>query len=80
MATKKIVLKKNKSLDKIWHPDSTLVFKSSTEKVVIGRCVNDSLISLDDEALELCKQWKFKYDEELINESDEEEEEEEEDD
>ncbi len=28
----KIVLKKNKSIGHIWHPESTLVFKSAKEK------------------------------------------------
>ena len=27
------MLKKNKDIDKIWHADSTLVFKSSKEKI-----------------------------------------------
>jgi hypothetical protein len=80
MATKKIVLKKNKSLDKIWHPESTLVFKSAKEKIVIGRCVDDCLVSLDEEALELCAQWKFKYDKELVEEGEEEQDEEEQED
>jgi hypothetical protein len=75
MATKKIVLKKNKTLDKIWHPESSLVFKSAKEKIVIGRCVDDCLVCLDQEALELCTQWKFKYDKELIDECEEEQDE-----
>jgi hypothetical protein len=64
----KIILKKLKEYDTMWHPDSTLVFKSSTEKLVIGRYVNNELISLDEEALELCEKWKFKYDSSLIEE------------
>ena len=71
----KIVLKNNKTIGKIWHPESTLVFKSPTEKLVIGRCVNNQIISLDDLCLELCIKWKFKYDAELIEEEEDEEEE-----
>lgn len=58
----KIVLKKLKELDTIWHPESGLVFKSATDKVVISRWVNEENIPLDDEAIELCEKWKFKYD------------------
>lgn len=64
----KIILKKLKEYDTMWHPDSTLVFKSSTEKLVIGRYVDNELISLDEKALELCERFKFKYDSSLIEE------------
>jgi hypothetical protein len=64
--TRKIVLKKNKAIDKIWHPDSTLVFKSPEEKLVIGRLENGQVLPLDDVAIELCEEWKFKYDETLL--------------
>jgi chemotaxis protein histidine kinase CheA len=64
----KIVLKKNKIVNKIWHPESTLVF--SPEKLVIGRFKDGSVISLDDYALDLCVQWKFKYDTSLVEEED----------
>ena len=75
--SRKIMLKKNKDIDKIWHADSTLVFKSSKEKLVIGRCQNGVLIPLDNEALELCVTWKLKYDPECIKKESEEEAEEE---
>ena len=64
----KIILKKNKTLNKIWHPESKLVFKSAQEKLVIGRYENDELIPLDEDALELCTKWKFKYDSSLVDE------------
>jgi len=67
----KIVLKKNTIINKIWHPESTLVFKSSKEKLVIGRFHENEFVSLDDEALELCVQWKFKYDTSLVDEEEE---------
>jgi hypothetical protein len=60
---KKVILKTLKELDTIWHPDSKLVFKSKDDKKVIGRYENNEFIEFDDEALELCKVWKFKYDE-----------------
>ena len=78
-ATKtKITLKKNKEINKIWHQESTLVFKSAEEKVVIGRYTDDELIPLDSEALSLCEEWGFKYDKSLVEEDQPEEEEEEE--
>ena len=69
----KIMLKKLKELNTIWHPDSTLVFKSKDEKFVIGRWVDSTFIDLDDTAIELCETWKFKIDESLIEQPTEEE-------
>ena len=65
---KRKVLKPLKEMETIWHPDSTLVFKSKTEKVVIGRWINGEFVPLDEEAVELCTQWSFKYDQELYDE------------
>jgi hypothetical protein len=69
----KIVLKKLKDTDNVWHSESTLVFKSSKDKVVIGRYFEKEIIPLDDLCLELCSKWKFKYDKDLVEEEDEEE-------
>ena len=73
-SSKKIVLKKLVSHNTIWHPESTLVFKSQKDKLVIGRYVNDEIIPLDDNALQLCELWKFKPDESLIDEQEDEQE------
>ena len=73
----KILLKKHKELDTIWHPDSTLVFKSSKEKVVNGRWVDNEFIPLDIDAVNLCRKWSFKYDEDIAATFMDEEEEEE---
>ena len=86
MSNKKVVLKKLKELGKIWHDDSRLVFKSETEKLVIGRYEDNKFIPLDNEAVIRCKTWNFKYDpsieveglEEQENEEEEDDEEEEE--
>ena len=64
----KIALKKNNIINKIWHPESTLVFKSITEKLVIGRFCDNEFISIDEKTLDLCVQWKFKYDTSLVEE------------
>jgi len=65
---RKIVLKNLKSHKTIWHPESTLVYKSRKERVVIGRYVDSELIPLDEEALDLCEKWNMKPDESLIDE------------
>ena len=85
VAKKKIVLKKLKAHNTIWHPESTLIFKSQNERLVTGRYINEEIIPLDDTALELCESWNFKPDESLLasdeddtNEVDNEEQEEEE--
>jgi len=69
----KIILKKLKEMNTIWHPDSTLVFKSKEQQVVIGRWDNSVFVDLDEIALELCDTWKFKVDESLIEQEVEEE-------
>ena len=73
-AKRKIVLKKLTSHDTIWHPESSLVFKSHNERLVIGRYDNNEIIPLDDEAMELCDEWNFKPDESLIQDNDEDQE------
>ena len=65
-SSKKIVLKKLPTHNTIWHPESTLVFKSQKERLVIGRYVDDEVIPLDDIAINLCETWKFKPDESLF--------------
>lgn len=72
----KIVLKKLKDTDNVWHSESTLVFKSSKDKVVIGRYSEKEIIPLDDVCLELCSKWKFKYDKDLVEVEEDEDEEE----
>ena len=65
---KRKVLKPLKEMETIWHPESTLVFKSKTEKVVTGRWINSEFLPLDEDSIELCTQWSFKYDQELYDE------------
>jgi len=73
MSKPKIVLKKLKELDTIWHPESTLVFKSQLDKVVIGRYADKKFIEFDETSLSLCIDWNFKYDKNLVDETSEEE-------
>lgn len=55
-----IVLKRNKSIDRLWHPESQLVFNDSN--VVTHRLVDDNLRELGDCDIKLCKQLGFAYD------------------
>ena len=74
--SKKIVLKRLTKLGTTWHPESTCVFKApgtKKDRVVIGRWVDDELISLDEDALALCEEWDFKPDESLLADASEEE-------
>ena len=65
---RKIILKKLSALNTIWHPETTLIFKSQKDRLVIGRYVNDDVIPLDEEAMLLCTEWNFKPDPTLIPE------------
>ena len=55
------VLRKNKKLDKLWHPETGLVFKSAKELTVVGKCVDDKLIDLTEEDIEECRKWGFSF-------------------
>lgn len=67
-AKRKIVLKKLAAHKTIWHPESTLVFKSQKERLVIGRLEEGELIALDDQCVSLAEEWSFNIDETLIQE------------
>jgi hypothetical protein len=72
---KKINLKKLAVHDTLWHEDSRLVFKSKTQKLVVGILGDDDKsIVVNDETLDLCEKWGFKIDPTLVeSESDNEE-------
>ena len=64
---KKITLKKLAVHDTLWHEDSRLVFKSKTQKLVVGLLGDDDKsIVVNDETLELCEKWGFKIDPALV--------------
>jgi hypothetical protein len=66
----KIVLKKIKDSTHILHPDSKLVLQSSKERIVIGRYVDNEILPLNDESIELCDKWNFKYDKTFLKSDD----------
>ena len=57
------VLRKNKAIDKLWHSATGMVFKSAKERVVIGKCVDDTLFPLEKEDVDVCMAHSFAYDE-----------------
>ena len=61
----KIVLKKNKKIGKIWHPQTRLIFKSANERIVVGYLNDDESISnLSEENVKVCKEWGFRFESE----------------
>jgi hypothetical protein len=65
-----IVLRKNKTLDKLWHVDTCMVFNSSKDRTVIGKFKNNVLVNLNEEDIEVCKSRGFKISSELQEKSD----------
>ena len=61
--TPETILRKHKILDKYWNRETDMVFKSGTERIVIGKCLNDKLVALTAEDIEVCKSRRWKYEE-----------------
>ena len=59
--TKNLILRKNKKLGKMVHKDTNMVFND--EKIVIGKCIDDTLHKLLEEDIEICKKFSFKFEE-----------------
>jgi len=76
---KTFIIRKNKELDMFWNPETTLVFKSKEEKVVIGSCKDNKVIPLTDEDIKNCEKYSLKYERKEDDEEAEEEDVEEED-
>ena len=74
---KKRILRQNKNIGKLWHPETRLVFKSFNNRTVIGKynetenCINN----LTDKDIDDCKRWGFPYEsqENTVDNSDNEE-------
>ena len=54
-----IVLRRHKSLDKLWHQESGMVFKSIEDKQVVGRCIDSMMYNLTDEDRTTCTELGF---------------------
>ena len=63
VSTKSIVLRRNKDIgNKLWHPETCLVFRSTKDKTVIGRADSTKIVALTDEDIENCKRMGFAFD------------------
>ena len=54
-----IVLRRHKSLNKLWHQESGMVFKSIEDKQVVGRCIDSMMYNLTDEDRTTCTELGF---------------------
>jgi len=69
---KELQLKKHTKLGVYYHEDTFLVFDVNTEsKIVIGKIKNDKVKSLEEEDVELCKKYAFKFSKDKIKVEDE---------
>ena len=59
--TPRLILRKHKVTGDFWHSKTRMVFKSQSERVVVGKMVDDSIENLTDEDIAVCKKWKFPY-------------------
>lgn len=62
-------MKKNKELGRIWDPVSKLVFRSSEDRVVIGKYSDNQLNPITEKDKALCRSLGLKYDQEEVEEA-----------
>jgi len=55
------ILRKNNKIDKLWHPETSLVFKSSEERIVIGKYDDGEILALTESDIEVCVEYGFGY-------------------
>jgi hypothetical protein len=72
----KLVLRRNKTLDVIYHAETNLVFNNASDKLLIAKISDNQVVELDDEDVETCKKLGFKYDETKVMQQEEVEEQE----
>jgi hypothetical protein len=51
----------NKDINKWWHQETKLIFKSNLDKVVVGIYRNETVENLTDDDCKVCEQYGFKY-------------------
>ena len=55
------LIRLNKEINKWWHVESKLVFKSNKEKIVVGIVKDDIYSDLCEDDIEECNKYGFKY-------------------
>lgn len=53
------MLRTHPVLCKLYHPETSLVFKDATNRSVIGKVVKDKLLPLDEADIDSCKKYGF---------------------
>ena len=56
-----LVLRKHQPTGLLWHPESTLSFKSARERVVVGKIVKNKFVPLEESDVPDCKKWGFAF-------------------
>ena len=64
-----LTLHKNKDIDKLWDPNTKMVFKSISEKKVIGKYEDGEIKNLSSEDINCCKQHGFAFEEQKSSEN-----------
>lgn len=57
-----IVATKNIRINRFWHDKTGLVFKSASEQMIIGKCIDSKIYKLSKNDMELCEKMNLKYD------------------
>lgn len=57
----KLILRNNKKLGVLWHPSTSLVFKSKNERIVVGKVESDTVVDLSEDDIDVCKKYGFRY-------------------
>ena len=60
----RIILRKNPRINKLWHSETNLIFKSASDRVVIAVYREGVISKLGPQDIENCKKYGFRYDEE----------------
>lgn len=58
---KPLLLRKNKVINKLCHPDTNMVFDSSENRVVIGKLTDNTIAKLTEEDIATCENMGFQY-------------------
>lgn len=60
-----LVLRENKDIGSYWHPDTQMVFKSATQRIVIGKCVDGKVVDLTEEDKDVCRAHNFAFEDKI---------------
>jgi hypothetical protein len=58
-STKTKVLRRNKTIDRLWHEDSGMVFESIDDRRIIGKYHDGAIVPLSIQDIDICKELGF---------------------